>query len=66
MRVIHCHTAEPTLKKMPCDPLSCVDVAAVSTVCLADSAEQARPVSGDENQVDMVRHQAVGLSFDAV
>ena len=66
VRFIHGHAAEPPLKQMASHPQSCVDVTAVSTMRFADGPGQTALVRGYQDQVHMVRHQAVGPDVDVV
>jgi hypothetical protein len=66
MILIHRHRAEATLEQMACPAPACADEGGIPPVRLADRPGEAGLVRGGQDEMNMVRHQAIGPTGDAV
>ena len=60
MIIVHRHAAEPALEQMPGFARAGVDEGGVAPVGLADRARKAVARRGRQNEMQVVRHQAIG------
>lgn len=58
MGFIHRHGPEPALPEMPGSLVTGIDSGGIAAVGVGDTAAQAFRISGHDDQVDMVGHQA--------
>ena len=65
VRRVQRYGGEAALEEMARPPSAGVDVVGIATMGLADSSTKGLGVGRHEDQMDMIRHQAVGPHLDA-